>query len=484
MSSPNIKFDNINTDTRKPGQYSEYDLTTAVAALPSGAPKVAILGQKTADGSATADTPYKIFSEQDSIDRGGTGSIIHLAARAALKAFPNIDCTIVPIDDAAGTAATGTIVIANAATASGTIDFWIGNEYVQVTVTSGDSANTIAAAVDTAINAKEHNMPVTASVNLATVTLTARNDGLLGNNIPCSYKINGVTATTVTITQVGSVIAGATDPSIANALAAIAPEKYDIIICTLNDATNLGLLKTHLATYAAPTENKPGVGIFGYTGVQATCETLCGTTLNSGRISCAYMKYSKTTERGHSLDYEVGAAYGAVIASHDDPAAPYNYEALTGIAPSDTAQRLTRSQQESTLENGVTPLEVGAGETVQIVRAITTYTTNASSILDPSQLDLTTIRSLDYGRLAIETRQALRFARSKATERTKDKLKAEVLDVIRQLSELEIWNNVTPDDEVLVEADSVAAGRFNVSIPAHVVQGLHIIANKISLFLG
>ena len=483
MSSPNIKYDNINTDIRKPGQYSEYDLTTAVASLPVGAPKVAILGQKTASGSATADTPYKIYSVQDAIDYGGTGSVIHLAARAALKAHPNIDCTIVPIDDAVGTAATGTIVVANAATASGTIDFWIGNEYVQVTVTNGDAANTVAAAIDSAINAKEHNMPVTASIAAPTVTLTARNDGLLGNNIPCSYKINGVTGTTITITQVGSVVAGATDPSITNALAAIAPEKFDIIVCTLNDATNLGLLKTHLETYSGPTENKPAIGVFGYTGVQATCETLCGTTLNDDRQSCGYLKYSKTTERGHSLDYEVGAAYGAVIASHDDPAAPYNYEGLTGIAPSDTAQRLTRSQQESCLENGVTPLEVGPGETVQIVRAITTYTTNAAGTADPALLDLTTVRALDYGRLAIETRQALRFSRSKATERTKGKLKSEVLDVIRQLSELEIWNNVTPD-EVFVEEDSVAAGRFNVSIPAHVVQGLHIIANKINLFLG
>lgn len=483
MSSENIKTD-ISTDIRKPGIYSEYDTTNAVAGLPSAGKRVAVLAQFLAAGTGVAEVPDRAFSEADAITKSGTGSIMHLAVRAIFKANPDVKLDMVPIEDAGGsTAATATITLANAATASGTLDLWIGNEFVQISITNGDAVNDIATLLDAAINAKEHNMPVTASVSAPVITLTARNKGLLGNNVPVSYRLNNVTGTTVTVVQTGSVVTGAGDPSIANALAAIAPEKYDFVFNTLNDATNLGLLKDHLNTVSNATEGKPGVGVFGYTGVQATIETLAGTTLNAERLNVGYLKYSKTTERGHSLDYEVGAAYAGILASHDDPALPYNNEELIGIAPSATEQRLTRAQQESTLENGVTPLEIGAGESVRVVRAITTYTTNAAGTLDIALLDIMTIRSLDFGRFAIEQRQGLRFSQAKATSRTRAKVQSEVFDVIENgLAPAEIWKPVSIE-EIIVEPDSDVPGRFNTSIPAHVVQGLHILTNKINLFL-
>ncbi len=48
----------------------------------------------------------------------------------------------------------------------------------------------------------------------------------------------------------------------------------------------------------------------------------------------------------------------------------------------------------------VAKTKLAAGDTVQIVRAITTYTKNAAGTDDVSLLDLTTIRTLDYVRKA------------------------------------------------------------------------------------
>jgi len=481
MSSPNISFDNIPSSIRKPGVYTEFNTSLAVRSLPINAPKVAIIAQKTASGSGTADKPVKIFSEEDSILYGGTGSIAHLACRAALTAYKNIELYLVPVDDGAGSQAAGTITVTGTASSTGYYDIWIGNELVQVTVNDGDLQNDIAAAIDAAINAKEHLMPVTASVATNVVTLTARNDGLLGNNIAVAYKNNNIGTTALAVVQPAT---GATDPDITNALASLLTARYDIIVVTNNDATNLGLLKTHLAARSAPTEDKPAIGVFGYNGVQATLEALAGTTLNDGRITVAYHKYSKTTENGHSLDYEIAAAYAAVIASEADPARPLNTLTLTGIAPAALENRLSRSQQESLLENGVTPLEVFSGEQVGIVRAITTYTTNASGIADISLLDLTTIRTLDYVKLSIETRQALRFPRSKLSVKTPERVKTQILDVLRQLEELEIVENVDANaDAVICERDSQDPNRVNCKIPSDVVNGLHVLANRIDLIL-
>lgn len=477
-----IKFDTIPQGLRRKAIYSEQNTDNALATLPENAPKVVVLGQKTASGTKTADTPFKVNTVQDVTDGAGVGSIAELTCKAALNAFPSIDLSCVPIDDAAGTSATGTIVVANVATSSGTLKLWIGNVLVEVTVTNGDAVNDIAAAINTAIQAKQHLMPCTSGVSTNTVTLTARNDGLLGNNIPVAYENVGIGATTFTVTQIGSAVAGATDPSITNALAAIAPEKYDIIVCTLNDSTNLGLLKTHLQTYASAQEKKWGIGVFGYTGVLATINTLAGTTLNYERLSVGYLRYSKTTERGHSLDYEVAAAYAAIVASMADPAMPLSGEVLPGIAPPDTAQRFTTSEMETCYDNGTTPLEVIAGEEVAINRAITCYTTNAASIADPTLLDLTTITALDYGTEFIDSRQWSEFKQAKKTDRSKKALKSNILESIRLLSVAEIWNNCTPD-EVIIEDDGTDVTRVNTRIPAYVVPGLYVIANRIDLLL-
>jgi len=475
-----ITFDNIPSNIRKPGRYSEYNASLASQGLPENAKKVVILGQKTSTGTGVSNVPVKVFSSSDADLYGGAGSVVALAARAALKANPNIQLSIVPIPDATGSQAAGTVTFATNAGSTGSVVLWIGAVRIESTIFTADTPTEMALALKNEINTLAASLPVVATVAAGVITLTANNDGTLGNNIPVAYKLNNVTSTTVTVVQPTS---GATDPSIATALTAIFPADYDTVICTLNDATNLGLLKAHLQDQSSPTEDRPAVGYFGYTGVQATLETLAGTTLNYERLSVAYLKYTKTTGNAKALDYEIGAAYGAVVAGEADPARPLNTLVLKGIPACALEDRLSRSQQESLLLNGVIPLEVGAGEAVQIVRAVTTYTTDATGTKSVAYLDLTTILSLDYGKLAIETREAQRFPREKKTLRTKAKLKTEILDVIRLLNDLEIWNAVEPE-EVIVEDDPVSVGRVNVRIPAKVVAGLHIIANRLDLILG
>ena len=93
-------------------------------------------------------------------------------------------------------------------------------------------------------------------------------------------------------------------------------------------------------------------------------------------------------------------------------------------------------------DNGLTPFEIGPGDTVQIVRAISTYTKNAEGVDDVSLLDITTIRTLDYVRKACRERISLRFPRDKLSSRTPPKVQSELLDVLIKLEELEIIEEV------------------------------------------
>jgi len=478
MGSENIFFNEIPGNIKVPSSNSEFDYSNAKRGVPGNPQKAAIIGQMTSEGEGIANTAYRIRSEENSITIGGTGSVIHLATIAAYKSNKLLDLTIVPVADGVGNAAVGTITVANVPTTPGQYRIWIANEFVDVAVDKDDAVNDIAINIKEAINLKEDKMPIQATVATAIVTLTARNKGLLGNNIPVAYLNTGVKTTTLTVVQPTG---GTVDPDITNALLAIEPTHYIKIQSCNNDATNLGLLKDHVVEVSKPVEKRFAMGVFGYTGIQATIETLCGTTLDEGRLSCAYKKYTKTSERGHSLDYELAAAYMSKWCQFQDPARPLNHEVLVGIAPASESNDFSWTQKQSLLTNGVTPIANTTGNQVEIVRAVTTATTNDVGIKTDVKLDVTTITSSDFGAVATNTKQqtVYRGANGKAITGIDGNIRDLVISVARDLETARIYRNVEDNlDGFIVEEDNTNVGQYNCEIPTPVVPGLHVFANK------
>lgn len=473
MPSANIAFDSIPSSIRKPGKYFEFNTKLAVRTLPANLQKTLIVGQKLAAGSQAALSPVDVFSDAQAAVLFGIGSIAHLMVRAAIKANPYLALTVIALDDAgAGVAASGTITITGPATASGGLTLLVANSRVDIVVTAADTATTIAAALVAQIG-KQPDLPVTATAALGVVTLTAKNKGTLGNGIKLSTVI---TATGVTA-AVAAMSGGLTDPDISTALTPVFAAGHNVIITPYANQTSLTALRTHLDAVSAPLEQRGAIGVYGHTGTLSQATTLAG-QINSGRITGCLLPSSV------SLDYEVGAAYGAVVASEEDPARPLNLLQLTGIAVPPLASRLGRVEQENALYNGVTPLEIGPGDKVQIVRSITTYTLDPQGIPDISLLDITTIRTLDYVRKACRERISLRFPREKKTARTKARVRSELLDVLYKMEEIEIVENVEANkDGLLVEDDVQDPNRLDAKIPADVVNGLHVFAGRIDLLL-
>ncbi len=473
MASKNIAFDSIPSSIRKPGKYFEFNTSLAVRTLPANRQEVLIVAGRLSTGSVAENVPTAVYDTDQAAKYFGYGSQAHIMAAAMLDAYPYVSLTIVGVDDnAAGVAATGTVEVAGAATASGTLRLYVGNAYVEVAVASGDAAADIAADLKDALDNKPV-LPVSASVSSATITLTAKNKGLCGNDIGLTYTAAN-SCCSLTITDMAS---GSGDPDIATALSAVFAEQYNKIVVPWTGSDQLEDLSDHLADVSGPMEQRPGVGVYGYTGTMAAAITLAA-GLNDGRMLCAYLRGTR------SLPMEVAAAMCGVMASEEDPARPLNTLELDGIHAPDIDDRLSRTEQESLLYNGVTPLEVGPGEAVQIVRAISTYTLDAQGIDDVSLLDITTIMTLDYVRKACRTRVALRFPRSKLSSKTPPKVRSELLDVLYQLEGLEIVEEVANNiDLLVVERDDQDVNRLNAKIPADVVNGLHVFAGRIDLLL-
>jgi phage tail sheath gpL-like len=472
MASKNISFDNIPASIRKPGKYFEFNTKLAVRTLPGNLQKVLVIGQRIAAGSVLANVITDVFSDVDAATYFGKGSQLHLMCRAAIKANPYLALQAIAMDDAgAGVAAAGTVTITGPAAAAGVLTLKVAGKLVQVAVANADTATVIAAALAAQI-ALQPDLPVTAAAALGVVTLTAKNKGTQGNNIKLEAAITA-TGTTVVL---AAMAAGAADPTIATALATVFGAGHNIIVSAWNDATSLTALRTHLDSVSGPLEQRGAIGVYGHTGSLATATTLAA-GVNAGRISAPNFKVPEQP-------CELAAAYAAVVASEEDPARPLNLLELVGITAPALADRLSRTEQENALYNGVTPLEVGPGEKVQIVRAITTYTLDAQAIPDVSLLDLTTIRTLDYVRKACRERIALLFPREKLSERTAPKVRDQLMDVLYKLEELEIVEQVEANaDGVLVERDLQDVNRLDAKIPVDVVNGLHVFAGRIDLLL-
>lgn len=139
-------------------------------------------------------------------------------------------------DDGAATAATGAIVVSNAATEDGTLTVYVGskkfNAYT-IAVTSGDSATVVGDAIEAAITADTTCM-VGAVNTTGTVALTANNAGTFGNTI--GVKVEGtVGGLSVAITAMSG---GATDPTLTGVLDVIGSARYQGIVWQFDGDTD------------------------------------------------------------------------------------------------------------------------------------------------------------------------------------------------------------------------------------------------------
>lgn len=473
MASKNIAFDQIPSSIRKPGKQIEFNTRLAVSTLPANRQLVLIVGQMLPTGTAEPLQSQTVFSDVMAAELFGRGSMAAIMAERAIKANPYLNLSIIGIpDDAQAIAASGSVKLAGTASGSGVISLYVGQTRVDISARNGDTAETLMATLQTAVS-KLLDLPLTAEVSQAAVVLTARNKGAAGNDIILRVA-STVAGITTTLTPMSG---GAIDPDVKDALAAVFAGGHNILICPYATDEAITAFRDHLDAVSHPLEQRGAIGVAGWRKSFSTGTTLTR-KINSGRFSVAWHNGSVMAP------FEIAAGYGAVMASEEDPARPYNTLSVLGLDVTPLESRPGRTEQEAALYNGLTPLEVGAGDKVRIVRAISTYMVNDAGADDISLLDITTIRTLDYVRKAILERWELRFPREKLSERTRAKVRSETIDVLYKLEALEIIERVTENlEKLLVERDEQDPNRINTAIPADVVNGLHVMAGRIDLYL-
>lgn len=477
MSSENVSFDQIPGNIRKPGVYFELNTKNANSSLPANTQKVLLVAQKSAAGIATANSPIQIFDTAEAERQFGKGSVAHFTARDAIRANRNLVLFVLPVADAlTGVKAVRTLTVTATSALGGELVLFVNGQRFSVGTVKDETADSIAAKIRATLAADSF-LPYVVTGTAAAVVLTAVNAGTIASEIPLeidSSKSIGVSVALVETT------AGSVDPDIALSLAGASAERFHVVALTLNSDPNIALAKAWIETQSGPIEKKAGRVIFATDPDNSVSQSIAkSSAVNSGRVTNVYYRKSKSSAAS------ISAAFAAVEASEEDPARPLNTLILQGIqAPTIRADFLSKTEQEALLNGGVSPIEPNAAAEASIVRWITTYTLNAGGSADPTLLDGTTLKTLDYVRDAVVIRLQTRFPRAKLSARTPGLVRTEVLDVLYRLDALEILENVALYvDRVIVERDLQDNNRLNVKIPADVVNGLHIVAGVIDLIL-
>lgn len=408
-----IVFDNIPAALRLPGTYIEFNNRLAGGSDPSF--KVLMIGQRLTGGSVAAGIPTRVTNDADAEAFFGRGSMLAEMLKTGRAVNPWMDVYGLALDDnGAGTAAAGTVTVATPPTESGTLNLYIAGKRVQTAITAGQTTAQVATAIAAAVNA-DTSLPVTATAALAVVTLTARHKGESGNGIDVRANYyDEKMAAGLTLTLV-AMAAGASNPDLATAIAALGAEWWNWIVMPYTDAANLTLLETELNNRWGPMVQKGCRAFCSYRGTP-TASTTFGNGRNSPHVSCI----------GSGLAPEppyIWAAVNALAAASQlaiDPARPLNTVELTGLKPPALSARWTDTERNLALFDGISTYKVTGDGRCLIEKQITMYQVNAASINDTSYLAIHTPETLERMRFERVARISQKFPRHKMAATSED----------------------------------------------------------------
>lgn len=355
---------------------------------PSQPHRAVVVGTRLSSGTVAADIPKVVNNGAEADAFFGQGSMLAEMCKAFIAQKSKVELTAVGVDELlAGTAATGEIAISGTATEAGELILLIAGKRVRVIVPNGTAAATVVDDVVAAITG-EPTLPVSAADGTTTVDLTVKWKGVSGNFVDVRLDPNSkaIAGLTVTITEPSS---GASDPEIDDALAALGTTHYNTVAIGFVDATNLGHLDDFLRPRWGETVKTEGHGFAGHTGSYSDLTTLAA-SLNSEFTTIFAPGPSPTPPW----------LWAAAVASVDARETVFDVNAgreglvLEGMRSAAQEDEFAFDELNTLLENGISTCRRDANGRAQIMKLVTTYTTDSDGFADKSYHLVTTMRTL------------------------------------------------------------------------------------------
>lgn len=483
-----ISFNNFPSNIKVPLFYAEVDSSAANTIQDSGASL--IIAYPLADSSIERNKLIIMPSADQAKKLAGRGSQLS----RMVESYRNIDnfgeLFVIAVDEpTAGSNATGTIQISGTAEETGTLSFYIGNSKIQSQVTVSDSAETIANGLHNAINTYL-DLPVTAVLNNSTITLTAKNKGLSGNDIPLCFNYYGTVGGEDTPDGLNIVInqmsGGTGTPNLTPVIAAMGDKLLDFIAFPFNDLSSLATFNHEMDDTTGRWSYARQLYGHAYTAKKGNLTELVefGDKLNYQHITVA--GYESRVQTGLDELIAMRTARNAIFI-RNDPARPTQSGMLNGALPASDSNQFTLTEQQSLLSHGIATAYVSSGNLL-IQRDITTYQRNSYGIADNSYLDSETLHTLAYVLRKLRSVITSKYPRHKLANDgtrfgagqaiiTPAVAKAEINATYRQLELMGLVENFDVfKKNLIVERNINDPNRLDVLFPPDLVNQLRVFA--------
>ncbi len=405
-----ITFNEVPAASLVPFFYVEFNASGAFEGTNEIPWQALLVGQQLPAKSAPS-VPTQITSTAQARSLFGAGSHLANMVKAFLASNSTMPLWVLPLNDGGGSAAaTGTLAFTGPATAAGVVSIMIGGNYTQVPVASTDTATVIGAAVAAAINAMT-DCPVTASATTGTVTLTAKNKGLVGNEISIILNYyQGETLPTGVACVVTAMANGLVDPDLTalDVAGKIANRWFQAIAMPYTGAANIAYMETELANRWKANSQTGGV-VFSAKSASLSSLTTYGGTRNSPFSVVLNAENVPTTTPELAAELAALVAASAAI----DPARPVQTLQFSNAKAPKLGDENSMPENETLLQAGIATFSVDAGRKMRIQRVVTTYKTSPSGSADPAYRDVETIYTLQAIRYDWASYMANKYPRHK-----------------------------------------------------------------------
>lgn len=487
-----ISFNEIPANIRQPLFYAEIDNSNANKF--SQNLKSLLLGQSILPRPLE---PMLITSVDQAKSLFGNGSMLARMVEAYRRndRFGELWC--LPLaNPVTSTEKTIKLPVSAAASGSGLLSLYIAGELLRITVPSGSTSEDVSNLITTAINSNV-DLPVTAVASLdvtyATVTLIAKNGGELSNSIDVQFNFNDQLGSEKFPDNVQPVIATSVDgvgtPDIEAALATLGDLEFEYIGHPYTDTTSMTFFRDEMVRRWSFDTQLYGHVFTALNGTTSALNTV-GDSLNDQHTTL-FGYYGSPTWATEVLS----AGMAQIAASANiDPARPFQTLPLTGVVPAKLSQQFTKTEINTLLYSGITPINYTGGY-ARIVRAITTYQQNVYGQPDISYLDVTTLLTL--ARIVRELRSVItsKFPRHKLANDgtsfgagqavvTPKTIRAEIIALYERLETLGLVENIEIfKKELVVERNATDPSRLDVLLPPDLINGLVVFAAQVSFRL-
>lgn len=449
-----ISFNLIPAAWREPGWLAEHDNTAANSGAGGGNRMIVIGQRLPTGQLAALTTSGLIKREQQARDAFGKGSMLHRLIRAWMYGNKVSELYAIAVNDnPAGRAAAGSLAVSGPATANGTLHLYLGASlpagHRAVGVAKDDTAAEIATAIKEAVNdygseLSEGHLTVgvwyeitaRASVNFttdgasdnlvgtifeatgatvtltatdkvkpisndlavfasivgtvpATVNFTAKHKGSLGNGVDLRLnyygELGGESTPAGVSVSITAMSGGSGDPDLTSVIAALGSTKYFAIVNPYADTGNLNLLQTEMDDRWGPMEQ-----LYGHAWT-AKKDTVSGLgTFGNSRNDPAATAFGNNKSPTPIEEMLSACTAVATYSLEIDPARPLHTLPVRYILAPAVDDRFDKTENNTLLYDGISPLNVAVDGTVQLGRIITTYQVNPSGDPDDSYLDVNT----------------------------------------------------------------------------------------------